>query len=227
MVLDYNLNKYSIYIYISYLINISKYIYISKQFYSIYSIPADSSSISVESSLIPVDSCGFQSHSSGFLWIPVPFPWIPVESSHSCRNVRGIEKYCTGGIAYFSDFQGTVTWRVFYPSESHVLTFTSRSWDLSYWSPDSDLTIRLLLFTLESQYLTSPSQLGNNIFGDGNLGEAFDQFPIQHECNKYCHWFKLDNPSKISKKAGCSRSQAGADTKKSKGKKAIVPTNFY
>ena len=39
----------------------------------------DSSSIPAESSLIPVDSCGF--------W------WILVESSHSCRNVRGIKKY--------------------------------------------------------------------------------------------------------------------------------------
>ena len=29
---------------------------------------------------------GFWSHSSGFLWIPVEF-------GHSCRNVRGIEKY--------------------------------------------------------------------------------------------------------------------------------------
>jgi hypothetical protein len=41
----------------------------------------------VESSPIPVDSTGFQSHSGGF-------QWIPVESSHSCRNVRGIKKYC-------------------------------------------------------------------------------------------------------------------------------------
>ena len=66
-------------------------------------------------------------------------------------------------------------------------------------------------------------QLGNNLFGDGNLGEAFDQFPIQHKCNEYCHWFELENPSKIFEKA-----TSGPDMKKtkSKGKKSIVPTNY-
>ena len=33
------------------------------------------------------NSCGIQSHSGGF-------QWIPVDSSHSCRNVGGIKKYC-------------------------------------------------------------------------------------------------------------------------------------
>src|ERR1700678_2918205 len=35
-----------------------------------------------------------QLHSCGFQWIPVPFWWIPADSGHSCRNIRGIEKYC-------------------------------------------------------------------------------------------------------------------------------------
>lgn len=50
------------------------------------------------------------------------------------------------------------------------------------------------------------------------------QFPIQHECNKYCQWFKLETPSKILK-----RTVSGAD-KKSKGKQrqleSIVPTGY-
>ena len=77
------------------------------------------------------------------------------------------------------------------------------------------------------RYLTSTRQLGNDFFGDGNLGEAFDQFPIQHKCNMYCHWFKLENPSEILKKAaGSGPSQAGADAKKTKGKSSIVLTNY-
>jgi hypothetical protein len=35
------------------------------------------------------------------------------------------------------------------------------------------------------------SALGDNLFGDGNLGTAFEKFPAQHECNKFCRWFKL------------------------------------
>jgi hypothetical protein len=36
---------------------------------------------------IPLDSTGFLSHSGGF-------QRIPPDSGHSCRNHRGIEKYC-------------------------------------------------------------------------------------------------------------------------------------
>ena len=79
----------------------------------------------------------------------------------------------------------------------------------------------MLSFIFEVRYLTSTSQLGNDLFGDGNLGEAFDQFPIQHMCNKYCCWFKLENAFEIMKKAGY---QAEANTKKNKGKKSVVPT---
>lgn len=70
----------------------------------------------------------------------------------------------------------------------------------------------------------SSRQLGNDLFGDGNLGEAFDQFPIQHICNKYCHWFELETPSKILEKAGSGSS--GADTKETKGKKKLVSANY-
>ena len=39
-------------------------------------------------------SSGFLSHSSGFLSHSSGFQWIPPESGHSCRNVRGSDKYC-------------------------------------------------------------------------------------------------------------------------------------
>ncbi|KAJ7775967.1 hypothetical protein DFH07DRAFT_983119 [Mycena maculata] len=32
---------------------------------------------------------------------------------------------------------------------------------------------------------------GNNIFGEGNIGKVFKEFPEQHACNDYCEWFKL------------------------------------
>ena len=74
MVLDYNLNKYSIYKYISNFI----------QYIPFLRIPV----------LFLWNPVSFQWIPVPFPWIPVPFLWIPVESSHSCRNVRGIEKYC-------------------------------------------------------------------------------------------------------------------------------------
>ena len=66
----------SIYIYINYFIQYIPFLQIPVLFLQEYS-----------------NSCGIQSHSGGFQWIPVPFWWIPAESSHSCRNVRGIKKY--------------------------------------------------------------------------------------------------------------------------------------
>ena len=55
------------------------YIYIYILLYLIYLIPVESSSI----------PAGIQL----FQWNPVSFWWIPAEFGHSCRNVRGIEKY--------------------------------------------------------------------------------------------------------------------------------------
>lgn len=44
--------------------------------------------------------------------------------------------------------------------------------------------------------MTSPS-LGDKLFGDGNIGGAFEMFPDEHICSKYCHWFHLTNPKEI------------------------------
>ena len=70
----------SIYVYVSYLINISKYIYISNfnifhscrlQFYSCRNtvIPVESSLIPVDSNPIPADSCPIPVDSSGILTV--------------------------------------------------------------------------------------------------------------------------------------------------------------
>jgi hypothetical protein len=61
-------------------------------------------------------------------------------------------------------------------------------------------------------------ELGDNLFGDGNLGEAFDQFPVQHKCNKYCEWFELGKPQAFKENASASKKKK---TKASKGKKSV------
>ncbi|KAJ6603964.1 hypothetical protein B0H10DRAFT_1821761 [Mycena sp. CBHHK59/15] len=55
----------------------------------------------------------------------------------------------------------------------------------------SDLQgIRNLL--TDPQIMTAPSiGEGLDIFGDGNVPAAFNAFPQQHMCNKFCHWFQL------------------------------------
>ncbi|KAF8989827.1 hypothetical protein BDQ17DRAFT_1256491 [Cyathus striatus] len=32
-----------------------------------------------------------------------------------------------------------------------------------------------------------------SLFGDGNIGKAFDKFPNEHVCSKYCKWFSLSD----------------------------------
>ena len=70
-------------------------------------------------------------------------------------------------------------------------------------------------------------QLGNDLFGDGNLGEAFDQFPVQHRCNKYCKWFELQNPLEISKNGGTSTAEHKKLLRKSKGNDLILGTQYH
>ncbi|KAF9447703.1 hypothetical protein P691DRAFT_608972, partial [Macrolepiota fuliginosa MF-IS2] len=42
----------------------------------------------------------------------------------------------------------------------------------------------------DPQIITNPT-LGIGLFGQGNLSTAFTDFPLQHECNKWCKWFRL------------------------------------
>jgi len=70
----------------------------------------------------------------------------------------------------------------------------------------------------------SGRQLGNNLFGDGNLREAFDQFPIQHNCNKCCKWFELQNPLDIAEMGDKLATGNKKLLRKSKGKASILGT---
>ncbi|RDX40424.1 hypothetical protein OH76DRAFT_1366283, partial [Lentinus brumalis] len=42
----------------------------------------------------------------------------------------------------------------------------------------------------DPQIMTNPT-LGDNIFGGGNVGEAFNRFPAEHQCSKFCKFYCL------------------------------------
>ena len=102
--------------------------------------------------------------------------------------------------------------RPFYLSQ--VLTFTSRSWHLSYWPPNPDFSVPAVVRARKISDI-SIRQLGNDLF---------DQFPIQHKCNKYCQWFKLEAPSKILNQVRLTA--ARKKQSKGRGRNSIVPTVY-
>ncbi|PPR00279.1 hypothetical protein CVT26_009031 [Gymnopilus dilepis] len=44
----------------------------------------------------------------------------------------------------------------------------------------------------------SDSLIGKNLFGDGNVEKAVEQFPNHHRCNHFCRWFELFDASEIA-----------------------------
>ncbi|KAF9538453.1 hypothetical protein CPC08DRAFT_609881, partial [Agrocybe pediades] len=36
------------------------------------------------------------------------------------------------------------------------------------------------------------ADIGGSLFGEGNVGTAFEAFTSQHICNRYCKWFQLE-----------------------------------
>ncbi|EDQ99255.1 uncharacterized protein LACBIDRAFT_335167 [Laccaria bicolor S238N-H82] len=104
--------------------------------------------------------------------------------------------------------------------------------------PDYDLA-EFLMFIQHVQYAItgglayvsdfqdmSGRQLGNDLFGDGNLGEAFNLFPLQHQCNKYCEWFELQNPLEIAQMGDQLTTGNKKSLGKSKGKVSILGTQY-
>ncbi|KAF8888189.1 hypothetical protein CPB84DRAFT_1684277 [Gymnopilus junonius] len=39
-----------------------------------------------------------------------------------------------------------------------------------------------------------------DLFGDGNIGKVFNQFPREHQCTEHCAWFELEDASETQKK---------------------------
>lgn len=43
-----------------------------------------------------------------------------------------------------------------------------------------------------NQSITRDSALGADLFGSGNINSTFEQFPWEHQCNRYCEWFEIE-----------------------------------
>ncbi|SJK99009.1 uncharacterized protein ARMOST_02290 [Armillaria ostoyae] len=54
------------------------------------------------------------------------------------------------------------------------------------------------LVLTDSQVMTSPIVVTGNtdMFEEGNVAHAFDGFPKDHHCNKWCEWFELEKYQK-------------------------------
>ena len=109
--------------------------------------------------------------------------------------VQHAQYQLTHNTMYVSDFQGELLQVAF---SCLPLTACAWSWCLFLQVLVTYLLIRKSwhlrelgnLHILLKPDLASRS-LGENLFGDGNLGTAFENFPTQHLCSKYCRWFKL------------------------------------
>ncbi|KAJ7199949.1 hypothetical protein GGX14DRAFT_467093 [Mycena pura] len=53
----------------------------------------------------------------------------------------------------------------------------------------SDLQGTVNLLT-NPQIMTTPWQM-EDLFGEGNVAAAFEAFPREHVCNKFCTWFQV------------------------------------
>lgn len=89
--------------------------------------------------------------------------------------MQHVQYQITHGTAYISDFQGRP--RKFL---RYLISY------IFQYIPGVGTSLT------DPQIMTKPD-LGSSLFGDGNLGEAFSKFPIEHACigNRWCEWFEL------------------------------------
>ncbi|KAJ7197968.1 hypothetical protein GGX14DRAFT_525939 [Mycena pura] len=79
---------------------------------------------------------------------------------------------------------------------AHVAEFLSFTQHVQYWKTKamvylSDLQGTVDLLT-DPQIMTTPELAnGADLFGEGNVAAAFEAFPREHECNKFCTWFQV------------------------------------
>ena len=45
---------------------------------------------------------------------------------------------------------------------------------------------------LKFRLLSKWGNFNDTLFGEGNINTAFEAFTVQHQCNKYCEWFQLE-----------------------------------
>jgi hypothetical protein len=131
--------------------------------------------------------------------------------------VQHVQYRITGELAYVSDFQGKHSFESFtrYTLFSK-LTCCSLGVGLHLTDPQI-LTAPYVIVVMVHLLLLMHnlhSVLGNNLFGDGNVGEAFNLFPTQHECNEYCEWFKLGRLSDVPKKQATQKRRSARNKEK-------------
>ncbi|KAJ6586225.1 hypothetical protein B0H10DRAFT_2198072 [Mycena sp. CBHHK59/15] len=108
-----------------------------------------------------------------------------IEEEHS-----GFYKFINNGSAVPVPLPAAV------PSLSALAEFLAFTQHVQYYKSGgmvylSDLQGTVGLLT-DPQIMTAPSiGDGIEIFGEGNVPAAFSAFPMQHVCNKFCHWFQL------------------------------------
>lgn len=105
--------------------------------------------------------------------------------------LQHVQYQITHGVAYVSDFQGLYSSILL--CRKYILIFLDycRGWYAPDRSTNHDVSVSYPILLMSKCLIYVTRTLGNNLFGDGNLGDAFEQFPAQHKCNKYCKWFNL------------------------------------
>lgn len=51
--------------------------------------------------------------------------------------------------------------------------------------------LRIIYDEADSDKATARSKR-HAVFGDGNIDTCFEKFPMEHQCNHFCTWMKLD-----------------------------------
>ncbi|KAJ7688834.1 hypothetical protein B0H17DRAFT_1135375 [Mycena rosella] len=83
-----------------------------------------------------------------------------------------VQYFKTDGTVFLSDLQGTGTWL----TDPQIMA-----------SPYGFVLSPPLNFNVRYREIGN----GAEMFGEGNVGRVFVQFPEQHICNAYCDWFHL------------------------------------
>jgi len=113
--------------------------------------------------------------------------------------IQHVQFVQTHGQAYISDFQGTYS---FSASQEVCPNLTCVGAGNLLTDPQimtcpyaiHTPKYSILLISLHRD-LSEQEELKDNLFGEGNVNSAFENFTKQHECNKYCEFFELSRLS--------------------------------
>lgn len=109
--------------------------------------------------------------------------------------IQHLQYQLTHGQAFISDFQG-----MFGPCCHNLSILINLILGAGVFLTDPQVMTHPQVSTCKHAYSTNNlhRSLANSehgagtLFGEGNVRDAFDAFPTQHTCNKYCEWFHLE-----------------------------------